>query len=330
MKSQEQCLVSRVGFGLAVGLAGSLLAGCSSLAVWSAPEKVASTERTPQARTANDQFWRTLHGGRYEELPQVLDALTAVYLQNPNDAETAAHIGFSHIWRVSERARLTRSSPTITDEMVLSRKYFSEAVQLAPHDSRFLGFLGSAELAEGAIHGDEKLTRRGYFTLREAKDAWPEFNLFTIGYSLSGLPITDAKYRDAVDYQWQTLDVCAGERVDRKTVDYARYMPLETRQGPKRACWNSWIAPHNFEGFFLNMGDMLVKSGDWQTGQKIYATARLTPDYARWTYRDVLEERIRQAQANVLVFNAAEIPGDRKQGRMMVNSEFACMACHLN
>ena len=40
-------------------------------------------------------------------------------------------------------------------------------------------------------------------------------------------------------------------------------MTLETKEGARRACWNSRIAPHNLEGFFLNMGDMLVKSGDW-------------------------------------------------------------------
>src|SRR5882724_3535671 len=86
----------------ALTVASSALAGCASLAVWSAPEKVAMAESTPAARAANDQFWQALHRGRYEDLPQVLDALTAVYLQNPNDAETAAHIGFSHVWRVSE------------------------------------------------------------------------------------------------------------------------------------------------------------------------------------------------------------------------------------
>jgi len=59
----------------------------------------------------------------------------------------------------------------------------------------------------------------------------------------------------------------------------------------KRVCWNSWIAPHNFEGFFLNLGDMLVKAGDWQTAQKIYANAKLPKEYATWKYQAVLEER---------------------------------------
>ena len=28
--------------------------------------------------------------------------------------------------------------------------------------------------------------------------------------------------------------------------------------------------------------DMVTKSGDWQTAQKLYANARLSPDYAQW------------------------------------------------
>ncbi len=35
------------------------------------------------------------------------------------------------------------------------------------------------------------------------------------------------------------------------------------------------------------MGDMLTKSGDWQTARKVYALARQSPDYAQWPYRDV-------------------------------------------
>jgi hypothetical protein len=118
------------------------------------------------------------------------------------------------------------------------------------------------ELAEGSVHGDQKLTRRGYLHLMKAKDGWREFNLFTAGYAMSRLPFTDGRYADAVGYQWQNLDARAGEKVDRRTAAYESYMAKETTTGPKRACWNSWIAPHNFEGFFLNMGDMIVKQGD--------------------------------------------------------------------
>jgi hypothetical protein len=216
---------------------------------------------------------------------------------------------------------------TVTDDAVMARKYFQEAVTLNPSDARYLGFLASATLAEGSIHRDERLIRRGYYLLRDSIKAWPEFNLFTGGYVMSRQPATSPRFREGLDWQWRSLDECAREKVDRRAPDFSRFMPLATTQGNKRVCWNSWIAPHNFEGFFLNMGDMLVKSGEWQTAQKVYANAKLSPDYDGWKFRGVLEERIEAAEANVALFNAPESPGGAKP-RIMFASEFSCMACH--
>jgi hypothetical protein len=142
---------------------------------------------------------------------------------------------------------------------------------------------------------------------------------------MSRTPSGSSQFREALEWQWRTLDLCAEERIDRVNPDYSRAMVLETQQGVKRACWNSWIAPHNFEGFFLNMGDMLVKRGDWKTAQKVYAIARLSRTYAAWPYRSVLEDRIRQARENVAVFNAAGTGG---RTGLMIRSAFACVACH--
>lgn len=130
--------------------------------------------------------------------------------------------------------------------------------------------------------------------------------------------------------QWRTLDLCAGEPVSRTDPDFSAYMSREFHEGPKRVCWDSWIAPHNFEGFFLNFGDMLVKAGDWQMARRIYANARLAGGYATWPYRDVLEARIVSAESTVAEFTASEPSGDPVSQRIMLNSPFACMACHQN
>jgi hypothetical protein len=82
------------------------------------------------------------------------------------------------------------------------------------------------------------------------------------------------------------------------------------------------------KGFFLNMGDMLVKSGDWQTAQKVYANARLSRDYGEWKFKATLEERIVQAQANVVSFNASGGGKSSGDAVIMNRSRFACMACH--
>src|SRR5262249_54840059 len=150
------------------------------------------------------------------DLPAVIEALTAAYIVDPRDAETAAHLGFAHVWWVSESSRLDQRPATITDHVVLARKYFAEAVRLAPSDQRYRGFHAGQELAEGTIHGDEKLKRRGYFDLLDAVEGWPEFNLFTAGYIMSRQPYDDARFQQAVDYEWKNLDVCAEEKIDRR------------------------------------------------------------------------------------------------------------------
>lgn len=305
-------------------LAGAitLLAGCATVAVSTAPAKTASKARSELAQRADALFWSTLHSGRYDEIGPALEAMTAAYLQDPGDAVSAARTGWLHIWRLAESARLQKVPATITGDATLARRYFEEAARLAPDEPRYLGFLGSIVTSEGTIHQDEKAVRRGYYLLKDAIDAWPEFNLFTAGYTLSRLPADSPRYREALEWQWRTLDLCAGTPVDRRTADFSAAMARQTTAGPKRACWNSAIAPYNFEGFFLNMGDMVVKTGDAGLARKVYAQARLSPTYAQWPFREVLEARVAQADSNVAHFR--EGTGTPMMGR----STYACMACH--
>src|SRR5260221_1322799 len=182
-----------------MGVAGALLGGgCRRLAGWSAPAKAPSLERPPAARSADDLFWRTLHDGDYDKTPAALSALQAAYLDNPNDAVTAAHIGWVHIWRLGERARLDPVPPGITDEAVLGRRYFEEALRLHPRDRRYRGFYAATLLAEGEIHQDEKLRRRGYYTMLDAVAAFPEFNDFTAGYVMSGRPYDSDRFKEGL------------------------------------------------------------------------------------------------------------------------------------
>jgi hypothetical protein len=310
---------------LAVGIGTLVWTSWARIAVQLAPRKQPATSRSEAAKKADDLFWQTFHNGEYEKIQPALEVLTTAYLQTSSDAITAAHIGWLRIWRISERARLNSIPATSTDDAVMARKYFTEAVTLNRSDARYLGFLAAATLVEGRIHKDEKLTREGYFMLRDSIKAWPEFNLFTAGYVMSARPADSPRFREGLEWEWRNMDVCAEEKIDRGNPDYSKYMSSETKEGQKRVCWNSWIAPHNFEGFFLNMGDMLVKSGDWQTAQKIYANAKLSRDYNSWKFQDVLEDRIKQAQSNVAVFNA---PNETSKTKMMINSEFSCMGCH--
>jgi hypothetical protein len=184
-------------------------------------------------------------------------------------------------------------------------------------------------MAEADIHRDEADLRKGYYLMKDAINAWPEFNLFTGGYVLSHLPWDGSLFDEALEWQWRTLELCSDGKLDRKNPDFGAYMALDTKVGDKRVCWNSAIAPLNFEGFFLNMGDMLVKKGDIPMAVKIYSQAKHAKEYAAWPYKNVLEERIRSAAKNTASFRI-KVPGNElpKTTQMMFNSEFSCMACH--
>lgn len=302
------------------------LSACENIALMMTPAKKAKSSHTALANKARKSFWDTLHSGNYNGLPETTKNLTAAYLENPNDPELSAFLGFSHIWKITERQRLTNIPPTITDEMILSQKYFSDAVELNPADPRFQGFLGDAMTANGTIFNDKRLQVRGYFKLKHAISMWPEFNYFTAGYIMSSLEYNSAQFEEGLNWQWQTMDLCAQTSVNRQNPDFSPYMKLETTHGRKRVCWNSWIAPHNFEGFFMNMGDMLVKRGDWRTGVKIYNNAKLSKTYSTWPYRSMLETRIKNAEQNVANFRNTSLRGRDKV--IMFNSGHGCTACH--
>jgi len=313
------------------------LTSCSDIAVMTTPKKQPIASHTPLAEQAERKFWITLHQGRYEDIPEATHLLTAAYLQNPNDPLVAAHLGFLHIWQIAERQREEKLDPTIVNHIILANKYFTDAVELNPKDARFLGFLGDAQLIEGKIFNDQRQQTRGYFTLKKAMHAWPQFNYFTAGYPMSSLPADSKHFNEGLEWQWQTLDICANATIDRKNPDFSPYMKLETQTGPARACWNSAIAPFNFEGFFLNMGDMLVKKGDWQTAVKIYNNAKLAKNYSAWPYAYLLEDRIKNAKINVKNFShdptvyASDKPITQKiqpEKVVLFNSGYGCVACH--
>lgn len=285
-----------------------------------------SYERNENAGRADETFWATFHSGKYQNIDDAQNAQKSAYLANPRDWMTASHIGFIHAWRFAERSRLITNSPSFIDDAELARFYFDEAYALYPKDPRLKGFLAAMTMVSGKLHQDEQKIRKGIYLGLEAIREWPEFNLFTLGYFMSTKDAASKEFNDALDWQWQWLDACAGETVNRNYPDYSSYMNNEVADRKirkKSVCWNSWIAPHNFEGFFLNMGDMLLKAGEKKKAITIYNNARLSSAFDRWPYKHILEQRLLFARA------ACEgVIGEYAPKPMMLDASYSCVACH--
>jgi hypothetical protein len=308
--------------------------GCGDLAVKFAPKKTAKASDSELSRRAQKYFHESLSGGHYENLPEALRLLTAAYLQNPRDPSISFQLGMAHLWKVAERSREAKSDPTITDHLILADKYLTEAHRLDPSDLRIPGFEGSVKMALGSLHQDEALKRKGYFILKDAMKAYPEFNFFTMSFVLSNAPRTEPRFEEAVDYAWKNVEVCVGHRVGRTAADVRRLADsFRTALSPSaaiaggsqdKACLNPPTAAHNMEGFLLHMGDILVKKGDVETAREIYALAKTAPTYASWPYGDVLEKRIEQAGERARQFAS----GAKPEPELMFQSPYACVGCH--
>ena len=205
------------------GLALALLTvglGCRSTAVMFAPRKSAELASSELAERAKSSFRKTLLEGDYAGLPGVTETLTAAYLAAPRDPELALYVAHAHLWRVAERVREAAPRATITDHMTIAETYFYQALALRPDDHRILGWLGGVQMALGKIHADEQKGRQGYFVMEDGVARFPEFNHFSKSYALSSLPPGHARFPEAVEAMWRSIEVCATGSFDRRHPNY--------------------------------------------------------------------------------------------------------------
>jgi hypothetical protein len=300
--------------------------GCRGAALAFAPEKKPEVSTSALAASAKESFRSTLLAGDYAALDAVAERLTAAYLASPRDPDLALYIAHAHFWRAAERVREPAQRALITDQLAIAETYFAQATVLRPNDYRIPGWLGGVKMALGRIHGDEGKSREGYFLLEDGVARFPEFNHFTKSYIFSNLPPSHERFREGLEAMWKSIEVCTGAGIDRRAPDYrAFYRRVADLSGALRVCHNLPMVPHNFEGFFLNNGDLLVKAGEPEAAEVMYANARLAPSFAEWPYREALEERIRTAQIRAEAFRSND---QQRWPEMMVASSMACTGCH--
>ena len=283
---------------------------------------------------ANDYFWTQFHAGNYDSIPLVLEKLTAAYLENPHDLLTVYHLGFGHFWALAERQHLDEVPPTVLDHAVLAQKYLGEAYRMNPADARLLSFLASAKIIVGSVSQDDKLVTEGYLNGLKSIRHWEDFGAFSLAYTFSRLPHTDPNFQKTLKWMEETANRCYCEDFDPRAERCIAAIAAEVKNpktlGRNRIVPNSWVAPHNIEGFFMSWGDLLVKNGDWEKAIPVYKLAKHAPGYTHWDYRHTLENRIRHARQNVDFFRK-DLPQGQKVSTdraMMVETAIACRACH--
>jgi hypothetical protein len=310
----------------------SLLIGIFALSFVPEPKPAPTLKRS-----ATEKMWDALHLGQYDSINSVIRELRLADYYNPNDHQITAHLGFVHLWKFAERGR-NPVDKSIADDVYRSNAYFKKAVRLNPYDPRLKGFLSATEFCKGALKKNIFTMAGGYVKARKAIHDWPQFNMFALSLVESQGGKNSLMFREGMKFQWQLVDECSCDTITEATLlanpdsvmmQIVGELDKTTDDRLKRACWNSWIAPHNLEGFLMNFGDMLVKQGRVEDARKIYRSARLSPGYSEWVYKDVLERRIVNANINASRFaKRAKIFAASGEDEIFVNSSISCVGCH--
>lgn len=295
------------------------------------------SERMNSAESADRSMWNNFHLGNYDSIPSVLKQLNEAYNNNPSDIRITAHLGFVHLWAFCERGRKNADS-SIFLHIYESNRFFKKAIKLNSHDPRLYGFQASVEICEGALDNNLFKIEKGYVKSLLAIRRWKAFNKSALSFIESQRDSNSFMFRQGIKYQWEVLNGCSCKKLTKKKImaspqkvlgDLIEELKATNDPLTKRACWNSWIAPHNLEGFFLNFGDMLVKHGDLEEAKEIYKAAKLSPSYKAWVYAPVLEERLKNLEHNEKAFNQPlKLLYKKKEKQIFINSKISCTGCH--
>jgi len=239
------------------------------------------------------EFREDFEAARYSRAALDAAALDRASEAAPQASQLALSRALAHLWHVSEGGREPGQDPRMLgQEAAALPELFQRAQAVNPSDARIDCWGGVSVVRAGRQLGDEALLQRGLDWIESGVVAYPEFNLFCRALAYEDLPVGDPNYTRAVDALFETLDLCFGEPIDRQRPEITKYLHQATARGEKRVCWNGALAPHNAEGFYMYFGDLLVKQGELEVAKVIYGNATLIPEYDRWPYKALLEERL--------------------------------------
>jgi hypothetical protein len=273
---------------------------------------------------ARDAFRDTFEAQRYQDLPAALETLAAADAARPDDPETVLLQGLGNLWFMSELGRDPSRVDQVPAAMQAAMHHFGRMRTLAPDDPRVLGWFGAVQITTGYATENPAMVAAGEQMIADGVTAYPEFNLLVHVLVYSGYPVGSPQFDSAVEAFHETNELCFGP-LDRENPDVTPYLGKATTIGPKRVCWNPPSALHNFEGYFLEMGDVFTKAGELTAARRAYQNAQLSETYEQWPYRSMLVERIATLEARGALYADADPANDPL---LVGQSEVQCASCH--
>lgn len=333
---------TRASFGQIIPLLALVwcVTGCDILPalLYPPPTKIDAplvvSTRTPAAQQATTEFWAKLLGNQTEDLPEVIDALTAAYDADPDDPVLARFLGYAYAWMGLERNRVPNTDDLDPIATVrLAEDLLLKAQALDPTSRVAVGFGTAMTLTRGIFEDDPELFEKGYQQLLDNTAADPNFHGFIQGWAVSAMiSPDDPRYADAYAGHYATLDACLGFNIPRDNLSPPPFifgLLAQRAMATDTGCYNTDIVPHNIEATFLAIGDMYLKDSQIDRAAEAYEAVKTLPSYETWKFQDVLDERLNNLEALSEKFkvDSGKFLGVIEPA-MSLQSQIACTSCH--
>ena len=185
------------------------------------------------------------------------------------------------------------------------------AVPLLATDTRIAGFRGAATYAAGYVQGDADRLARGLNLIDEAVAANTLFNAFDLFAVVAPVEPGMGDY-----YQTRVLPlvdaIFSGDNLS---------CPVTLPE----ICSNAGMAPHNFEGTLILLGDIYAKGGRLSNASLWYSIARGSGRTTGYRYQAIAEERVATAADRVARYEDDDPTNDPP---LLGGGGGSCKYCH--
>ena len=260
-------------------------------------------------------FFDVLLGDATDEERQqtAITALERAVKRSRHDGRSRFLLGMLHLYRFRRIAPDAASTNAdVQAEIRASDELLQQARRLlwdgTRGDSRILVFAAIARYFLGVATHDATIRAQGVADIAAGSRANPLFN--TVGYHF----VAGEALRTTPEFS----EAFAAFDAYNAAVDPTCFITLP------ELCANPGMAPHNFPGSPLLIGDIYAKSGNLPRAQQWYAVARAfsTPDYR---FNDVIEERQQTAAERVARYLDTDPTNDPP---VVGAGREACAICH--
>jgi hypothetical protein len=244
---------------------------------------------------ATRAFWAAFGSSDYAQRDSVIEQLSAAATAQPEQEQFAFLLGHASLWRVAENRGL-QDLLLMLSSVETAEREFARAYALCPSDVRITAWLGPVKIILGNLLGDSQRVADGKRLLAEGTARYPAFVTFSNALAFSGAGPSDPEFKileDTANY----YAALAESGADTNCVLAGAI-----------ACINTAETPRNIEGTALYIGDLFVKTQDRENALKAYKIAEEAPDLSSWSFRPLLDERIKNIDANMAAAgNALEL-----------------------